>query len=292
MYNASSGLHARRGWIASALLVTGLMAASSSAEVLYDTTWMTDEQSYNHFLPSNIGAIDFNNLEFLVDVNAADDFVVPEGPAVNITSVTCDFFSNGSFEGAGVLVEFFADVDGSPANESPIAAHFATVSNGLTVTEFDETVFGAPQGLRFTIDLSEVDVSLDAGTWWVSIVPVDEALPSAPFRWLRTIGFQETNEVHVRNGGEAHANGLPGTWGTDDWTPISGFNDPGDFAFQIVGTADVNNPADLDGSGAVDVGDLLILLGNWGTDGTGADLEKPFDVVDVADLLVLLANWG
>jgi hypothetical protein len=51
-------------------------------------------------------------------------------------------------------------------------------------------------------------------------------------------------------------------------------------------------PADLDGSGTVDVADLVQLLGAWGpcagcledVDGSGA--------VDVADLVVLLAAWG
>jgi hypothetical protein len=46
---------------------------------------------------------------------------------------------------------------------------------------------------------------------------------------------------------------------------------------------------DLDGSGAVDIGDLLALLGAWGT----ADGDVTGDgTTDVADLLVLLAAWG
>lgn len=54
-------------------------------------------------------------------------------------------------------------------------------------------------------------------------------------------------------------------------------------------------PADLDGSGSVDLGDLLVLLSFWGTCPAGAacpaDLDHT-DAVDLADLLVLLANWG
>jgi hypothetical protein len=50
-------------------------------------------------------------------------------------------------------------------------------------------------------------------------------------------------------------------------------------------------PGDLDGDGAVTVGDLLILLGGWGPcDGCPSDLNGD-GVVDVADLLTLLANW-
>lgn len=55
------------------------------------------------------------------------------------------------------------------------------------------------------------------------------------------------------------------------------------------------NPADLDGDGSVGVGDLLILLGNWGPcrscDDCQADLNGDC-VVGVADFLILLANWG
>jgi len=51
-------------------------------------------------------------------------------------------------------------------------------------------------------------------------------------------------------------------------------------------------PADLDGSAQVNVGDLLTLLGNWGTAGDGADLAEPNNVVNVADLLALLGAWG
>jgi hypothetical protein len=49
-------------------------------------------------------------------------------------------------------------------------------------------------------------------------------------------------------------------------------------------------PADIDGSGSVDIDDLLILLASWG--GTGdADINGD-GTVDVTDLLELLAAWG
>jgi len=49
---------------------------------------------------------------------------------------------------------------------------------------------------------------------------------------------------------------------------------------------------DLSGDAVVNVTDLLMLLGAWGTDGSGADLAEPLDVVNVSDLLVLLGAWG
>lgn len=44
--------------------------------------------------------------------------------------------------------------------------------------------------------------------------------------------------------------------------------------------------------GQVDVFDLLELLNNWGTNGSGARIAAPLDVVDIFDLLALLSNWG
>jgi subtilisin family serine protease len=50
-------------------------------------------------------------------------------------------------------------------------------------------------------------------------------------------------------------------------------------------------PEDLDGSGDVDVTDLLDLLAAWGQSGVPADLDGS-GIVDVGDLLQLLAAWG
>jgi hypothetical protein len=51
-------------------------------------------------------------------------------------------------------------------------------------------------------------------------------------------------------------------------------------------------PADFDGDRHVNTADLLILLGEWGTDGgEGGDCDRDGDV-DTADLLFLLADWG
>ena len=50
-------------------------------------------------------------------------------------------------------------------------------------------------------------------------------------------------------------------------------------------------PADLDGDGLVGVGDLLVVLSNWGAAGGPADISGD-GTVDVQDLLTLLASWG
>jgi hypothetical protein len=50
-------------------------------------------------------------------------------------------------------------------------------------------------------------------------------------------------------------------------------------------------PADVDGSGTVDVVDLLAVLAAWGDDGVPEDVNGD-GVVDVLDLLDVLAAWG
>jgi hypothetical protein len=50
-------------------------------------------------------------------------------------------------------------------------------------------------------------------------------------------------------------------------------------------------PTDLDGNGAVDGGDLGVLLSAWGSSGSTADLDGD-GFVDGADLGVLLGTWG
>ncbi len=50
--------------------------------------------------------------------------------------------------------------------------------------------------------------------------------------------------------------------------------------------------SDLDGNLLVNVFDLLDLLANWNTNGSGADIAAPLDTVVVFNLLVLLSEWS
>ena len=50
-------------------------------------------------------------------------------------------------------------------------------------------------------------------------------------------------------------------------------------------------PADFDGSGAVDSGDLSIILLSYGESGSVADLDHS-GFVDAADIGALLISWG
>ena len=50
-------------------------------------------------------------------------------------------------------------------------------------------------------------------------------------------------------------------------------------------------PADLDGSGAVDFGDLLAVLSAWGNTGGPEDIDRN-GTVGFGDLLLILTEWG
>ena len=50
-------------------------------------------------------------------------------------------------------------------------------------------------------------------------------------------------------------------------------------------------PFDLDESGAVDTGDLLLLFAQWGGSDSCADFDND-DIVNTNDLLILFSNWG
>ncbi len=83
---------------------------------------------------------------------------------------------------------------------------------------------------------------------------------------------------------------------SDDGRVICGWGYEGAFFFQeawvvVLPGADVPCPADLDGNGIVDGGDLGLLLAAWGTADEVADLDGS-GLVDGADLGLILASWG
>ena len=50
-------------------------------------------------------------------------------------------------------------------------------------------------------------------------------------------------------------------------------------------------PADIDGSGSVDVADVLAVIADWGDDDSDADVNDD-GTVDVNDLLAVIGAWG
>ena len=278
-------------WVLALSVVIG-GSEVARADVLYDTTWMTEKGLYNETMSGYIGG--FDTQAFLVDSQTADDFELADAHV--ITSVTADFFTlqPGFVPADGILIEIFEDLGGFPS-EVPTAAVFA---EAFEWTPFKDIVWGSQAGRRFTVDLSEEGITLGPGTWWVSFVPVDLTPDGVDYRQLRKLDLLAGNPAHLRDGGIDHGNGYPGFYGFPDWTPFDQWagSIPGDIAMKIEGTpVKPACPWDLDDNGSVGVKDLLILLGAWGPCPPKGDCPADFDDsgdVGVKDLLVLLGVWG
>lgn len=96
--------------------------------------------------------------------------------------------------------------------------------------------------------------------------------------------------IHVEHG-DFDGDGLEDIVAIIDLDPLTGNNSPGIGVYLNTTAVVANCPADGNGSGTVDVTDLLGLISVWGTD----DATYDFDVsgtVDVGDLLALIAAWG
>ena len=262
----------------------------SRADILYDSTAMTDKGTWDTTFQTYIGGTLFFGHD--VDVQAADDFEL--ATTYEITRVTADYQASlGLPPASGVLVEFFDDLGGMPS-ESPVAG---VLSTAFTATSIDIGI-GEP-AFRIMVDLAGDDITLGSGRWWVSITPFDDTEEGDKYNQLASTAGVFGNNTHVRDGGSDHGNGLPGLWGIDDWTLAGDICGPcpyADLAMKIEGTpVKPNCPQDLDGDGSVGVKDLLNLLGVWGPCPAKGDCPADFDNSDdvsVKDLLELLGAWG
>ncbi len=70
-----------------------------------------------------------------------------------------------------------------------------------------------------------------------------------------------------------------------------GSNGPGIGIYFNATEVVVNCPADIDGDGFVAVGDILAIIGAWGTVNPDFDLDES-GIVDVGDILLIVSNWG
>lgn len=278
------GRLSRIGWRTSGLCALAAIllfpGGTVTGDVLYDSTSMTDDGTWDVVFLTFIGGLaDFSEPR---DVQASDDFQLDV--SYLITAVTADYATPGDPPTDGVLVEFFENVDGTPA-ESAIAAVLASSIQAIPILE------GA--GYRLTVELIGEHIALGAGTWWVSITPVDLTPEGEIFRHLGSTAGAFGNDSHIRDGGVDHGNGYAGFHGVNDWTlgsEIGNFEDR-DLAMRIEGS----RFADLDGDGSVGVADLLMLLAAWGECAPKGDCVADLNgdnTVGVSDLLILLSEWG
>lgn len=161
----------------------------------------------------------------------------------------------------------------------------------------DRSINSFAVALDDCVSITEVgfhDIDLHSGeqfdsTDWVSSIDVDAVT------W-QTDSYDTNPAANALRWGSTYS-----FWFTADQGPVNGdltlgIFKPGDaptvvHATSIPGCQTVC-PADFDGSGAVNVTDLLDLISSWGScDGCSQDIDGS-GVVDVTDLLTLIAAWG
>jgi len=242
--------HARRresvGLMAFALVV--LSGTNASADVLYDTTNMVDSGIYSmagspaNSLVSYIGYGINNGGVPAIDIQTCDDFALTGNTA--ITSVTADFTTLNQWTmvapRTGVLVEFFPDLGGVPSNDVQMIApgqpaQFLATPAMFTATNFVHNGTGNNNltGLRLTVDLTSAGITLPAGIWWMSVVPVDETPEGIFYRNVSRAGTLGGN-AHRRGGGSYHGNSYANGGTSGFWVP-TGAGGVRDLSYRVEG---------------------------------------------------------
>jgi subtilisin family serine protease len=199
--------------------------------------------------------------------------------------------SDSAFGGAQTLFALWDDIDADTGN-----VYYETIGeapNRTFIVEWKDRPHYPGDGL---LDGDEVTFQIQ-----VFETPIDGAF--AQFLY-QDVDFEEPDY----NNGASASTGYQETGSDgDQWS----FNEPVITADSILSVVSLGEPfsqdangngipdecegqpctGDLDGSGAINVGDLLMVLDAWGDPGGDADLNED-GIVNVLDLLLLLDNWG
>ena len=139
---------------------------------------------------------------------------------------------------------------------------------------------------------AQAPMPIDFG-WYEVITPEDQDPPSIAYDWIVEVdakGNVSWRGENVYLGEAEYDLGWP--WGSVTVQVVEA---------TLTANLDIQqvaNPCyeDVDGSGTVDVSDLLTLIGNWGncpdcTEEIPGDANYD-DIVDVTDLLMIVGAWG
>lgn len=183
-------------------------------EILYDTLRITDEMLADAGVGNTIGgSAAFPSLG-TIDSQFADDFEL--SGSYRITTIFADYQSyfNGDQPAEGLWVQFYADNGGVPSEDlhaDAIITDFTAEYKGM---------FANRDTFRYELDLSQADIVLDAGRWWVDIQPLDVAEGGWFWALSRLAYDPPQGELsHVRDGWQAHGNNYYGLWRSTVWIP-------------------------------------------------------------------------
>jgi len=158
---------------------------------------------------------------------------------------------------------------------------------GITFGPIDVTDLIPPENLETFRDTSG-PCPLDFG-WTEVSAPVGQDPPAIRYDWKVEINAKGIVTFRMENMflGQAEYN-LGWPWGSVTVTIIEGTID----STVVIDVVNAPCVADIDGSGNVDIADLLEVIANWGLCiGCPADTNQD-DVVDVTDLLLIVGAWG
>jgi hypothetical protein len=215
-------------------------------------------------------------------------------------------FQQKLFAPGGVGGDYFGGYVAMDGDAALIAAHGAdapgTNSGAVWVFRFDGSTWVAEQKLVASdgagSDFFGHEVEIDGDVALVGSSYHGHMGSWAGAAWVYRFdgtSWVEQYELLASTGGAEDRFGYGGAL-TDGqaligavWDDVAGSRSGCGYVFDLVPCT-----ADLDGSGAVDTTDLLILLAVWGDcerGCLGADIDED-GTVDVADLLMLLRAWG
>ncbi len=204
-----------------------------------------------------------------------DDFTVPGGETWRLTGLRHLHVWDQADPGAGTGMEIAlrSDDGGMPG----------TVFQSLTITDYSEVATGRMTFLR------------DEAESWTTIEPVE--LPAGTYWFEATIVGPENNFWLTApvQGNECWVNYDDGG-GLRSSIELPPIGTPTDLAWCLSGEILAPCPEDLDGNGAVDFGDVLMVLGSWGPcedpcPPCPEDLDGDCQIA-FGEILAILRAWG
>jgi hypothetical protein len=237
------------------------------------------------------------------------DLIILSGPGNSVTVKRGD--------GSGNTLDFMAMPINLPSSSDPVASSvslmnsdgfedYVTVNNGgnsLSILAGDGSSLASPTTISTIGDtpLSIADADFDNDGDEDLVV---SELDDSGDRQLAIIRNDSTGSVVILGFGDPVANGSDPTLvatGDFDEDGLTDIVTVIDLSPQLLANSPALSvymnetalacPSDVDGSGTVDVDDLLALIAGWGGNDPALDIDSS-GTVDVDDLLILIGAWG
>lgn len=275
----------------------------------------TDPDNNGNGIPDNCEVVIPEGLvinEIRIDQTGTDNdeyFELRGEPGTSLNGLTYLVIGDGS--GGSGVIEHITSLDGHviPSDGHFLVARSSFTLNPAQVDLFTELTFENSDNVTHLLvsnfngfinqDLDlDNDGVLDITPWAVvvdAVGVVNEPMtpgtpPSGDWAYGASLGFEDVGPDGSFVPGYIYRCESTGAW------QIGAFDPASSEATDTPGVLNVACPApactgDFDNSGAVNVDDLLIVIGAWGSSGPQGDANGD-GMVNVDDLLLVIANWG